>query len=367
MTDNQTLVLTCLSRWPKLGSFLLSQQVSALVDAGLEDFVKEILPKKTTTESSAVAPVKEVYKTKPLLPAKINAIARKLRQQEGKEAKSSPEFIAFIESTRTKYAVQAQYLLHIGEIRPNQTVEFYSDAAMTKKVATIEPSERSTELKYEAGDEEKNEDEVLWCKVKVRRDNIRYFTDMNSGQSYYRNKDSSVGNWAGIFHKNGHPESNGAWVDTSVLNPDYAPVAPLDGMKYHILVNGKKLIITMKNKLIGLGTSQHEEEATKFICKHIRVGKGKDYMEFIVAEGKYSDYLLDKYHQNKPTGQDRVKIHRRLDNIFPENPAQRWQAQAVEGGFRLFPHCSPGMFLTIGDDGMTLCDNVGAVITFVTV
>ena len=89
----------------------------------------------------------EAYKTPPLHLAQINAIAKKLLQQEGKEFGSGD--VAFRDSLKTKYDIQAQYLVQTGKATPAQTIEFYSDKGLTTKVATITPDQRSTALKYE--------------------------------------------------------------------------------------------------------------------------------------------------------------------------------------------------------------------------
>lgn len=46
-----------------------------------------------------------------------------------------------------------------------------------------------------------------------------YLVNQDSGHAYHRMKDGSQGDWAGIFHRNGHPEDNGPWIDDSVAEP----------------------------------------------------------------------------------------------------------------------------------------------------
>lgn len=46
-----------------------------------------------------------------------------------------------------------------------------------------------------------------------------YLVNVESGHAYNRMKDGSQGDWAGIFHRDGHPEDNGPWIDDSVPEP----------------------------------------------------------------------------------------------------------------------------------------------------
>lgn len=46
-----------------------------------------------------------------------------------------------------------------------------------------------------------------------------YLVNTASGHAYHRMKDGSQGEWAGIFHRDGHPDDNGPWIDDGVAEP----------------------------------------------------------------------------------------------------------------------------------------------------
>jgi hypothetical protein len=142
--------------------------------------------------------------------------------------------------------------------------------------------------------------------------------------------------------------------------------APADGQRYQILIGGEALAVKKKGNSLGLGCASLAADALIFECRHITEGKHAGFMEFVVADGPFAGKRLDKWYRENPKGKDLVKIYRAID-IMPQNPAQRWRADALAdgSGFRLTPFCSPGKYLTIGEDGLARGSAEGAVVTFI--